>query len=339
VLTAAVVLVMAAVPSRNGHPADIDRWGCCCAQCYIVSACSNRFAPTLRKKLRKYPGLNTPLGIPGVLWCIPTFGVFLALLGVFRMVYSQSNSTYTRYFRPKTMPPVHALELVLVANAPRRTYWEWGQLGSCGSRCGSAAAVPMWYGSAVATCTDEAPPSPTRGALGYFQWGISLPLGRFDMRGWGWCALGYSQWGISLPSRRDNSAQPMLPASCTGRCIHSFPSPPPPGQDPSHKCEKRPRLLQLLAQLHPASFPASTSRPPLLTWALRFCSATHYHTELLLLQSPSLLSSSVISHLHISSDPSLICKNCKIQIKNAAPQPLPPPPPPLASPPLLSPCA
>jgi hypothetical protein len=34
------------VPSRNGRPADIDRGGCCCAQCYIVSACSNRFAPT-----------------------------------------------------------------------------------------------------------------------------------------------------------------------------------------------------------------------------------------------------------------------------------------------------
>jgi hypothetical protein len=28
------------------------------------------------------------------------------------------------------MPPVHALDLVLVANVPERTYWEWvlGQL-------------------------------------------------------------------------------------------------------------------------------------------------------------------------------------------------------------------
>jgi hypothetical protein len=34
------------VPSRNRRPSNIDRWGCCCAQCYILSACSNRFALT-----------------------------------------------------------------------------------------------------------------------------------------------------------------------------------------------------------------------------------------------------------------------------------------------------
>jgi hypothetical protein len=46
------------------------------------------------------------------------------------------------------MPPVHSLDLILVANAPGRAYWEWvlGQLGSCGSRCGSCADV-AWFGS------------------------------------------------------------------------------------------------------------------------------------------------------------------------------------------------
>jgi hypothetical protein len=64
------------------------------------------------------------------------------------MVYSQSNSTYTRHFRPKMMTPVHARDLVLVANVPGRTYWEWvlGKLGSCGSRCGSCTDV-AWFGS------------------------------------------------------------------------------------------------------------------------------------------------------------------------------------------------
>jgi hypothetical protein len=46
----AVVLVWHnGVPSRNGRPADIKRRAVgvfCCAQCYIVSACSNRFAST-----------------------------------------------------------------------------------------------------------------------------------------------------------------------------------------------------------------------------------------------------------------------------------------------------
>jgi hypothetical protein len=96
-------------------------------------------AGTLREKLRKYPGLNTPLGIPGVfpgvspllVYFWPFWGYFVPKypkplrLGVFRMVYSQSNSTYTRHFPPKMMPPVHSLDLVLVANAPGRTYyWE-----------------------------------------------------------------------------------------------------------------------------------------------------------------------------------------------------------------------
>jgi hypothetical protein len=38
------------------------------------------------QKAQEIPGVNTPLGIPGVF-----FGVFLALFGVFRMMYSQSN--------------------------------------------------------------------------------------------------------------------------------------------------------------------------------------------------------------------------------------------------------
>jgi hypothetical protein len=38
-LTAAVILAMVCL-------LEIDRWGCCCAQCYIMSACSNRFALT-----------------------------------------------------------------------------------------------------------------------------------------------------------------------------------------------------------------------------------------------------------------------------------------------------
>jgi hypothetical protein len=44
------------------------------------------------QKAQEIPGVKYPVGKTRcILWCIPTFGVFLALFGVFRMMYSQSN--------------------------------------------------------------------------------------------------------------------------------------------------------------------------------------------------------------------------------------------------------
>jgi hypothetical protein len=45
VLTAAVILAVVCVLSKLPS-FGWNRWGCCCAQCYIMSACSNMFALT-----------------------------------------------------------------------------------------------------------------------------------------------------------------------------------------------------------------------------------------------------------------------------------------------------
>ena len=139
-------------------------------------------------------------------WCI--FGPFWGILGrntpkPLRLGYFAwcipKVTAPTRHFRPKLMPPVHSLDLVLVANAPGRAYWEWvlGQLGSCGSRCGSCADV-AWFGSGYLDQRGE-PTKPNQKVFGVFPMGYFSSLGRFDMRGWGWCALGYSQWVFRCP--------------------------------------------------------------------------------------------------------------------------------------------
>jgi hypothetical protein len=153
-------------------------------------------------------------------WCI--FGPFWGILGrntpkPLRLGYFAwcipKVTAPTRHFRPKLMPPVHSLDLVLVANAPGRAYWEWvlGQLGSCGSRCGSCADVAC-FGSGYLDQRGGAP-SPTRGVLGYFQWGISLPLGDLT------CAAGGGVlWGISSGVFR-------CPAPGTTSHLHTAPLP------------------------------------------------------------------------------------------------------------------
>ena len=103
----------------------------------------------------KYTTWNTRC-IP---WCIPVFGVFLPLFGVFRpgihqtppfgvfrMVYSQSNSTYTRHFRPKMMPQCTHLIWRLL-QMPQGGPTGSGCWGSSAPAAPAAAAVPMWCGS------------------------------------------------------------------------------------------------------------------------------------------------------------------------------------------------
>ena len=156
----------------------------------------------------KYTTWNTRC----ILWCIPVFGVFLPLFGVFRpgihqtppfgvfrMVYSQSNSTYTRHFRPKMMPQCTHLIWRLL-QMPQGGHTGSGCWGSSAPAAPAAAAVPMWRASRQwLPGTDEAPPSPTRGALGYFQWCISLPLGDLTCAaGFGVFPMGYF---VALPGQ------------------------------------------------------------------------------------------------------------------------------------------
>ena len=172
------------------------------------------------QKAQEIPGVKyTTWNTRCILWCIPVFGVFLPLFGVFRpgihqtppfgvfrMVYSQSNSTYTRHFRPKMMPQCTHLIWRLL-QMPQGGPTGSGCWGSSAPAALAAAAVPMWRGSAVATWTSAGEPiKPNQRGFGVFPMGYFSPLGRSDMRGWGWCALGYFQWGISLPCSRDNIA-------------------------------------------------------------------------------------------------------------------------------------
>jgi hypothetical protein len=102
------------------------------------------------QKAQEIPGVKYPVG--NTPWCIPTFGEFLALFGVFRdeipqspsvwgISYgvSQSNSTYTALSPYKLMPPVHSLDLVLVCcKCPRD--------GLLGVSAGAARAARAWRG-------------------------------------------------------------------------------------------------------------------------------------------------------------------------------------------------
>ena len=154
-------------------------------------------------------------------WCI--FGPFWGILGrntpkPLRLGYFAwcipKVTAPTRHVRPKLMPPVpSSLDLVLVANAP-----EEGLLGvGAGAarllrlslrqlcRCG---VVRQWLPGPA-----RGSPSPTRGVLGYFQWGISLPLGDLT------CAAGGGVlWGISSGVFR-------CPAPGTTPHLHTAPLP------------------------------------------------------------------------------------------------------------------
>jgi hypothetical protein len=233
VLTAAVVLVMAAVPSRNGRPADIDRWGCCCAQCYIVSACSNRLAPTLRKKPRKYPGLNTPLGIPGVF-----FGVFPLL------VHFWPFWGYFAWCIPKVTAPKRGT--FALKRCPQCTHLIWCLLkmpqgGPTGSGCwGSsapaalAAAARQLYRCGVAR---QWLPAPMRRHQAQPEglWGISNGV---FLSPWGdlTCAAGGGVlWGIPNGVFRCPPAGTIAHSPCCQRAVLAdasivFPAPPPQGR-------------------------------------------------------------------------------------------------------------